>query len=76
MDPKESYPAGIPHPSPSPPGNHGDGKLGVGEVNKNLAQICGLWYKKSSRGTPLLFIFHRGGTQWLGNVKFAANDLT
>jgi hypothetical protein len=30
MDPKESFPAGIPHPSPSPPGNHGDGKLGVG----------------------------------------------
>jgi hypothetical protein len=32
MDPKESFPAGIPHPSPSPPGNHGDGKLGVGEA--------------------------------------------
>jgi hypothetical protein len=39
MDPKESFPAGIPHPSPSPPGNHGDGKLGVGEG------VCPLTYQ-------------------------------
>jgi hypothetical protein len=41
MDPKESFPAGIPHPSPSPPGNHGDGKLGVGE-RYSLIDIQGI----------------------------------
>jgi hypothetical protein len=37
MDPKESFPAGIPHPSPSPPGNHGDGKPGVDEPLTNIS---------------------------------------
>jgi hypothetical protein len=31
MDPGKSFPAGIPHPSLSPPGNPGEGKLGVGK---------------------------------------------
>jgi hypothetical protein len=31
MPPGESSPAGIPHPSLSPPGNPGEGKLGVGK---------------------------------------------
>jgi hypothetical protein len=28
----ESFPAGIPHPSLSPPGDPGEGKLGVGKI--------------------------------------------
>jgi len=31
MPPGKSFPAGIPHPSLSPPGNPGEGKLGVGK---------------------------------------------
>jgi hypothetical protein len=31
MDQGESFPAGIPHPSPSPPGNPGWEKLGAGK---------------------------------------------
>jgi hypothetical protein len=31
MPPGESFPAGIPHPSLSPPGNPGGGKLGAGK---------------------------------------------
>jgi hypothetical protein len=28
---EELFPAGIPHPSPSPPGNYNEKKLGVGK---------------------------------------------
>jgi len=31
MDPGESFPAGIPYPSLSPPGNPSEKKLGVGK---------------------------------------------
>jgi hypothetical protein len=31
MPPGEFFPAGIPHPSLSPPGDPGEGKLGVGK---------------------------------------------
>jgi len=31
IDPGESFPTGIPHPSLSPPGDPGEGKLGVGK---------------------------------------------
>jgi len=46
MPPGESFSAGIPHPSLSPPGNPGDGKLGVGkraeQKEKNPKSFSGI----------------------------------
>jgi hypothetical protein len=40
----EFFPAGIPHPSPSPPGNYNEKKLGMGKCWQ------GFWVKKEEKG--------------------------